>query len=257
MFTDIVGASRISQVSTRPPPVEYDSGTSLRPGDPGVGGVCSLSGGELICSRSGTLLPDNNRGAQNFTPSDGWAWNRDVTLIIAIQATLVTGVNLFFYNFPSMGVGLPHEIELTWGSTTLDANNKLEHVILGNQDLSLNDTGLRNVTVVATSNGATSYGSIGLHFRFSSNENNIRWLLLTEIELCNEGTCTCITNYVVDVGFSLQSLSSCLRGSLNYRGHTCSIRVYVEGRAYFIFFTLSCCSHLYSYRKSNSHHKSR
>ena len=170
-----------------PPPVEYDSSMSLSPGDPGLTSGCSLSGGALICSRSGTLLPDGQHGSQNFTPSDGLAWNRDVKIIIDIQPTLVTGINLFFYNVPSMGIGLPHKVELSWGSTSFIANNPLEHVILGNQDLSLNDSTLRNVTLVATTNGTTSYRSVGIRFRFNSNENNIQWLIVTEIELCNEG----------------------------------------------------------------------
>ena len=103
------------------------------------------------------------------------------------QPTLITGINLYFYNVPSMGIGLPHDVELSWGSIDVIANDRLEHIILGNQDLSLNDSTLRNVTLVATTNGSTSYASVGIRFRFSSNENNIRWLIVTEIELCNEG----------------------------------------------------------------------
>ena len=34
--------------------------------------------------------------------------------------------------------------------------------------------------------GGRPYGTVGITFRFSD-DNRIRWLLLTEIEVCNEG----------------------------------------------------------------------
>lgn len=86
-----------------------------------------------------------------------------------------------------MGIGLPHEVELSWGESPMHATNKLEYVILGNQDLSLNDNTLRSVTIVTTTNGAANYSSVGIRFPFNPDKNNIRWLIVTEIELCNEG----------------------------------------------------------------------
>ena len=94
---------------------------------------------------------------------------------------------MYFYNVPSMGIGLPHKVELSWGVDNLNANNQLEHVILGNQDLSLNDNTLRNITLVATTRGGTNYVSVGIRFRFCPEKNSIRWLIVTEIEVCNEG----------------------------------------------------------------------
>ena len=186
LYIFLVALNQIVQVNLIPGPVEYASGNSLSPGDPGLGNGCSLSGGILFCTRPSIALTDNERGAQNFTPSDGLAWNRDVEMIIEITPTIVTGVNLFFYNVPSMGIGLPHEIELSWGTNNLIANNRLERVVLGNQDLAQDDNGLKNVTIVATTSGGSNYVSVGLRFRFSD-KNSIQWLLLTEIEICNEG----------------------------------------------------------------------
>ena len=178
--------NQLQQVSITRAPVEYDRGVAQQPSG------CTISGDSAFCSPS-ILLTNGQPGSQSLNVNDGFAWNNesDVTIIIALnisqlQETIITGVNLYFYNIPSMGIGLPHEIELTWGTFIIEANNPLEHVILWNQDLALDDNVLRNVTIVATNNGSMPYKSVGITFRFSD-ENRIRWLLLTEIEVCNEG----------------------------------------------------------------------
>ena len=85
-----------------------------------------------------------------------------------------------------MGVGLPHEIELAYSNNPLAINNHLGHAVLGNQDLSEDDNALRNVTVVVVPSGTSpSYTSIGITLHFSE-LNRIRWLLLSEIEICTD-----------------------------------------------------------------------
>ena len=172
-------------MSTTPAPVEYDSGMAQEPNG------CTNTGDSAFCSPSSIPLTNGQFGSQSLNVNDGFAWNNesDVTIVIALndgQEDIITGVNLYFYNVPSMGIGLPHEIELSWGAAIIIANNPLEHVILGNQDLALDDNVLRNVTIVATNDGGTPYTTVGIRFRFSD-DNRIRWLLLTEIEVCNEG----------------------------------------------------------------------
>ena len=85
-----------------------------------------------------------------------------------------------------MGIGLPHEIELAYSNNPLDVSNPLGHAVLGNQDLSEDDNILRNVTVAVVPSGTSpSYTSIGITLRFSE-LNRISWLLLSEIEICND-----------------------------------------------------------------------
>ena len=176
-------------MSTTPRPVEYDSGVAQKPNG------CTISGDSAFCTPPRSILLTNGQlGSQSLNVSDSFAWNNinksDVTIVVALsvsQETIITGVNLYFYNVPSMGIGLPHEIDLSWGDmNAITANNPLEHVILGNQDLALDDNVLRNVTIVATNDGGRPYTTVGITFRFSD-ENRIRWLLLTEVEVCNEG----------------------------------------------------------------------
>ena len=129
---------------------------------------------------------DNGPLNQNLTDVTGvLAWNQSVTIIVSVvQMISVTGINLFFYNNPSVGVGLPHEIELAYSDSPLMVSNPLGHAVLGNQDLSEDDNILRNVTVaVLPSGGSPVYSSIGITFRFSE-LNRISWLLLSEIEIC-------------------------------------------------------------------------
>ena len=133
---------------------------------------------------------DHHYGPENFNSSAALAWNGDVRLSTYFHSdvTFISGgITLYFYNAPSKGIGLPHEIELVWGKDVTVAYSPLEHVILGNNDLSLDDDILRNVTIAATTSGGVplGYTSIGVIFRFSE-KSGIRWLLLSHIEVCSE-----------------------------------------------------------------------
>ena len=171
-------------------PVEYDSGASVLIPDGPLSGCVAISP-LPICAPGTLVINDGDNGPlnQNLTDVTGvLAWNQDVTIIVSVQPTTpvaVTGINLFFYNNPSVGVGLPHEIELAYSDNPLAVSNPLDHAVLGNQDLSEDDNILRNVTVaVLPSSGSPLYTSIGITLHFSE-LNRIRWLLLSEIEICN------------------------------------------------------------------------
>ena len=99
----------------------------------------------------------------------------------------MTAKNLFFYNNPSMGIGLPHKIELNWGIGGLFAGNSLGHAVIGNQDLSEDDNMRRNVTIAALADDPTdggNYRSLRVTFRFSD-VSSISWFLLSKIEICS------------------------------------------------------------------------
>ena len=167
----------------------YDSGIRRNTGelDPGLTGC--FGDDPATCSASGTAIGDGGRQPASLTDlSSTFAWNWDVTITAGLgPAVRVTAVNLFFYNIPSMGIGLPHEIELYWGdSNTVFTPNRLGHAVLGNSDLSQEDNTTRNVTIAAiadTNDDETDYSALSITFRFSD-ANPIRWLILSEVEIC-------------------------------------------------------------------------
>ena len=179
------------QVMTDPLPVEYDSGRTLRQDELGLDNPSACSVGQtLICLTGNTPIDNDDNGPVNLTDlKAAYAWNLDVTIRISLNGreTQVTGINLFFYNIPSMGIGLPHGIEVNWGTSAVLANNRLYHTVLGNQDLSRDDHTLRNVTIATIATDGddnTDYTSISIEFHFSD-ANQIRWLILTEIQICD------------------------------------------------------------------------
>ena len=110
-----------------------------------------------------------------------FAWNEDVTITMSLgPAVTVRAVNLFFYNIPSMGIGLPHEIELNWGNTNLlFTPNRLGRAVLGNSDLNQEDNTTRNVTIAAVADDSgdeTTHGSLSITFCFSDSIH-IRWVI--------------------------------------------------------------------------------
>ena len=135
-------------------------------------------------------------GSAELDTSKVFAWDREVSIAFAIQSTKVRKVNLFFYNIPSSGIGLP-PAELFWSNVNpFTPNNSLSHVIVGNQDLSQDDSTLRNVSLVVTTNQddtqivPTDYRYFRIHFTFPIETILIDWILLSEVQLCGEaGMC--------------------------------------------------------------------
>ena len=177
----------LRQLSLTPPPVVYDSGTTASTG------CTAASGNRLVCTIDESVITNGDNGPVNQTLPDVsgvYAWNQDVTITLTLPDNMearVTAINLFFYNNPSMGIGLPHEIELNWGTGGLFAGNSLGHAVIGNQDLSEDDNMRRNVTIAALEDDPTDsddFRSLGVTFRFSD-VSSIRWLLLSEIEICS------------------------------------------------------------------------
>ena len=180
-------ASGLVQFQLNPNPVEYDSGIIRATGGPGLPASGCSGTSPVACLASSTPIGDGVREPTSLTDlSSTFAWNQDVTIIIGLNTlTRVRGINLFFYNIPSMGIGFPHEIELMWGDNIVLVNNPLRHAVLGNSDLSQSDNTLRNVTIaVLPDNIGDVYRVVSVTFRF----NGIRWLILSEVEVCTEGT---------------------------------------------------------------------
>ena len=134
-------------------------------------------------------------GSADLDTSKVFAWNREVSIAFTFATTKVNRVNLFFYNIPSSGIGLP-PAELYWGITdALFPENFLSHVIVGNQDLSHDDRTPRNISLVVTTDQNSTqipdYRHFGIRFTFRET-SLIDWILLSEVQLCREaGVCTC------------------------------------------------------------------
>ena len=173
----------VSQVILTPPPTAYNN-SPIR--DPLVQCIDGASGSNSLSCQGNGLLEDMDLGSADLNTSKVFAWNREVSIAFTFAATQVSQVNLFFYNIPSSGVGLP-PVELYWSSTnpTLP-ENLLSNVIVGNQDLSQNDRTLRNVSLVVTGDQSQSNYRY-LRVRFTFPETSLtEWILMSEVQLCEE-----------------------------------------------------------------------
>jgi len=136
-------------------------------------------------------------GSVDLITSKVFAWNREVSItFITSVVTKVRQVNLFFYNFPSSGIGLP-PAELFWSNVNpLNPDRPLSHVIVGNQDLSQDDRTLRNVSLVVTTDqdSIMNYMFFRIHFTLPTETSLIDWILLSEVQLCGEaGMCVSVS----------------------------------------------------------------
>ena len=190
---DLLIASSLQQIRMEPGPVEYDSGRRRVTGETGLL-TTGCSNSPVSCVASTTPIGDGNHVPTSLSDLNStFAWNQDVTIIIGHTTnTRVRAVNLFFYNIPSMGIGLPNEIELNRGTSQIIADSPLRYAVLGNSDLSQEDNTTRNVTIAAIAEDGGEYRSIAITFRFSE-ADPIRWLILSEVEICtDQGMCVCI-----------------------------------------------------------------
>jgi len=128
----------VSTYSTNPIPIAYNNSPTTGPG-------CIQYGGSLLCP-DGVLLLDNDTGSAELDTSKVFAWDTEVNIASSIAFSKVRQVNLFFYNIPSSGIGLP-PAEFFWGnSNPFNPNIPLSHVIVGNQDLSQDDNSSKCLT---------------------------------------------------------------------------------------------------------------
>ncbi len=128
-------------------------------------------------------LADGNLGTQTLNGTfDGHAWDQTVSInfIFGVIAS-VSGINLYFYNIPSRGIGLPYNIKIT--SSTFTGDNP--YLLESNSNLTLEDTGLQTVTLTPQSLSLLDNPNnvLTIEFEFSDTDQ-INLLLLTEVEVC-------------------------------------------------------------------------
>ena len=133
-----------------------------------------------------TFLTDGDLGPETtYDSKKALGWNSNFKIIFHIDLTKLTQVNMFFYNEPSIGVGLP-DITVFYSNTASDnPQHELDFTLLNNQDMSQDDMRRCNVSIVITSDASMDYSFFAIRFDFSSVKVNT--LRLYEIELLNEG----------------------------------------------------------------------
>ena len=150
------------------------------------------------------ILGDGDHGtpALNVTAVHAWnktAWNRNVLISFIFPTSVgVTGMNLYFYNNPSRNIGLPYDTDVT-------SQPGIPSFIEGNQDLSLNDNLLRNVTLIPRA--TIEANKFSIKFRFS-NIDKIDWLLLTEVELCTSGIYCTLLKIIIEGKFPISNVTT-------------------------------------------------
>ena len=107
------------------------------------------------------------------------AWNRSQSTVtikfLTSSQVQVRHIRLYFYNIPSMNIGLPQ--------VTLIAGGPQEYFVTGNQNLNSTDNRRRNV-VLSYTNSLVMTNTFDIVFGFT--RTDIDWLLLSEVELCTQ-----------------------------------------------------------------------
>ena len=178
----------MSSYRITPTPIPYNN-------SPTTGPNCIIESGDTLSCPVGGVLFDGDTGSTDLDTSKVFAWDREVSIAFTNELSKVRQVNLFFYNIPSSGIGLP-PAELFWSDTNvLNPDGPLSHVIVSNQDLSQDDRTLRNVSLVVTTDQdiIDAYRFFRIHFTFPAETSLIDWILLSEVQPCGEaGTCVSV-----------------------------------------------------------------
>ena len=147
-------------------------------------GSCAFNGADSAyeCFGSAQKLTDGVLGSVgSYNSTIVHAWSRAAGRIVvsylygALNEGSLRHFNLFFYNIPSMRIGLPN-IEILTGSMSTPHPYR----ITGNGDITPDDNGLRSVTLSVVSPNP----SRTLRLVFTFEDTNIDWLVLSEIIMC-------------------------------------------------------------------------
>eukprot|EP00731_Ephydatia_muelleri_P023757 Em0016g28a len=181
----ILALAQVSPSSTKftPSPGSFN-GTNTATTKSGICTSFSFST-QLICTGPYVLFDGDFGPSQGYNISKVFAWSQDFDLSFTLQTrTSIMRVNLFFYNNPSIGAGLPNVDGIFWDTANaFTQTNALIFTIAGNQDLNLNDTRLRNVSLIITPDMTVlPYSFIRIHFSFPSSIL-VTTLLLSEVQL--------------------------------------------------------------------------
>ena len=113
-------------------------------------------------------------GPPNISTVNAWSRPPSAVAITFITSAIVQvrHIRLYFYNIPSMNIGLPEVI--------LRTTIPQEYHVTGNQNLNYTDNRRRNVVLSYTRMVMTN--TFEIIFEFT--RTDVNWLLLSEVELC-------------------------------------------------------------------------
>ena len=145
----------------------------------------------LICSVD--QVPITN-GRYGYTPNgidstEFLAWNESSRITLRRVGldtlTAVRQVTLYFYHEPASGIGLP-EIILSGSISDLEIlGDPLTYTILDNQDLTMDDAQVRNLTLALTEPITEPVNRF--HIQFSLTDN-IQQFAVSEVQLCSDNS---------------------------------------------------------------------
>ena len=107
-----------------------------------------------------------------------------ITLLRAGAVDTITGVTqvkLYFYHEPASGIGLP-EFNLSVSTSDTMAGSPLTYTILGNQDLTVDDAQVRNVTLALTELITEPVNRFHIEFFLT---DSIQQFAVSEVQLSN------------------------------------------------------------------------
>ena len=156
--------------------------------------VCRHGTTSLLCDNGQLQVPIANGRYGNTSdlidPSEFLAWNESSRITLVRSGALdtlttVRQVILYFYHEPASGIGLP-EFNLSasrFEVTTL--GDPLTYTILDNQDLTVDDAQVRNLTLALTEPITEPVNRF--HIQFSLTDN-IQQFAVSEVQLCSDNS---------------------------------------------------------------------
>ena len=163
----------------------------------------------LLCNNNEPQVPIANGRyedtSDSIDPSEFFAWNENsrITLLragVIDTLTTVSQVSLYFYHEPASGIGLP-TFNLSASTSDLIPGDPLTYTILDNQDLTVNDTQVRNVTLALTEPITEPVNRFHIEFFLS---DSIKQFAVSEVQLCNDSGK--FHTYIVHIAINLPFL---------------------------------------------------
>ena len=142
--------------------------------------------GDLHACPITTRLTDNITGeGQQFNVDEFIGWNDSFRIVIQTSSPgIISQVNIYFYNNPSIGYGLAPLITAGYSfNSPLIGFTPIQTSFLENCDLSQNDDIVTNVSLILTNEDNLLYEYLELSFDLSSAK--INQVFISEIQVFN------------------------------------------------------------------------
>ena len=180
----------VSVLTSRLDPSPFHGTTTISPILPecerlSVGIVC-VSPNPLNDNVTGSLHPDFPFDAIKFV---AWTVSSQnyIVFVPTVKPIAVSAIDIYFYNNPGQGIGLPnfelHGLSSDVADSPSPTDPELDFNIISNSELSQRDDQLRRIILAITT--PSPYTAYSVRWSFD-NLINISWFVLSEILLCND-----------------------------------------------------------------------